>query len=224
MEPNQCPCDDLRQTELPALGASIPRRGNRLTRFLFTLLLRLMGWRIVGQLPDLPRLVFVGAPHTSNGDFFMTAFTMAALGVDVHFVMKHTPFVGPVGWFLRWFGGIPLDRDRTRDFVSQMVDEFDSREQFLLAIMPEGTRGKGQGHDGKGWRSGFYHIAHNAGVPLVMVKFDYSNRRMRVGPIFWPGSDYETELPLIQAEFADIVGRHPKLMLDLKKPAVAKAV
>ncbi|HQF71189.1 MAG TPA: lysophospholipid acyltransferase family protein [Promineifilum sp.] len=219
MEPTESSLDTLRRTELPTLGTSIPRRGNRLTRIFFTLLLRLMGWRVVGQLPDLPRLVFVGAPHTSNGDFFMTALTMAALGIDVHFVMKHTPFVGPVGWFLRWFGGIPLDRDHTRDFVSQMVDVFDSREQFLLAIMPEGTRSVV-----KGWRSGFYHIAHNAGVPLVMVKFDYPNRRMRVGPVFWPSGDYETELPLIQAEFADIAGRHPELMLAMKETTVAKAI
>ncbi len=219
MEPTQSPLDEPYQTDLPELGASIPRRGNRLTRFFFTLLLRLMGWRVVGQIPDQPRLVFVGAPHTSNGDFFMTAFTMAALGVDVHFVMKHTPFVGPVGWFLRWFGGIPLDRDHTRDFVTQMVDELDRREQFLLAIMPEGTRSVV-----KGWRSGFYHIAYNARVPLVMVKFDYANRRMRVGPVFWPSGDYAAELPLIQAEFANIAGCHPELMLALPKPVVAEPV
>ena len=213
MEPTLSPSTDIQQTELPKLGRSIPRRGNRLTRTLFTFLMRLFGWRVVGHAPDLPRFVFVGAPHTSNGDFFMTAFTMAALGVDVHFVMKHTPFVGPVGWFLRWFGGIPLDRGHTRDFVSQMVDEFEQRDQFLLAIMPEGTRGKD--HVGKGWRSGFYYIAHGAGVPLVMVKFDYQNRRMRVGPVFWPAGDYATDLPLIQAEFAAINGRHPELMLSL---------
>ena len=142
MEPTLSPSTDIQQTELPKLGRSIPRRGNRLTRAFFTFLMRLFGWRVVGELPDTPRLVFVGAPHTSNGDFFMTAFTMAALGIDVHFVMKHPPFVGPVGWFLRWFGGIPLDRGHTRDFVSQMVDEFEQRDQFLLAIMPEGTRGK----------------------------------------------------------------------------------
>jgi 1-acyl-sn-glycerol-3-phosphate acyltransferase len=182
--------------------------------------MRLFGWRVVGHAPDLPRFVFVGAPHTSNGDFFMTAFTMAALGVDVHFVMKHTPFVGPVGRFLRWFGGIPLDRGQTRDFVSQMVAEFGEREQFLLAIMPEGTRGKD--HVSKGWRSGFYYIAHGAGVPLVMVKFDYQNRRMRVGPVIWPSGDYATDLPLIQDEFADIKGRHPELMLGLKGQATAK--
>ena len=220
MEPTLSRSIDVHQVELPALGAGIPRRGNRLTRAFFTFLMRLFGWRVVGLVPDLSRFVFVGAPHTSNGDFFMTAFTMAALGVDVHFVMKHTPFVGPLGRFLRWFGGVPLNRGQTRDFVSQMVAEFGEREQFLLAIMPEGTRGKD--HVAKGWRSGFYYIAHGAGVPLVMVKFDYQNRRMRVGPTLWPSGDYAADLPLIQDEFADIKGRHPEFMLGLKEQVSAK--
>lgn len=213
MYPDTPASTDLHQTVVPEIGASVPRRGNRLTRALMTFLLRLFGWRITGEIPDLPRLVLVGAPHTSNADFFMTAFAMVALGVDVHFVMKHTPFVGPVGWFLRWFGGIPLDRDRTRDFVSQMVDEFDRRERFLLAIMPEGTRGTNTAS--KGWRSGFYYIAKRAGVPLVMVVFDYANRCMRVGPTVIPGEDYDTDLPAIQAHFAGVRGRKPELTLAL---------
>ena len=183
----------------------------------WSLVMRLFGWRAVGEVPDLSRFVFVGAPHTSNLDFFMTALTMAALGVDVHFVMKHTPFVGPVGWFLRWFGGIPLDRDRSRDFVSQMVEEFENRDRFLLAIMPEGTRGKDRDSATKGWRSGFYHIARGAGVPLVMVLFDYGNKRMRVGPTVWPGESYEAELPRIQALFEGIEGRNPERMMAVGK-------
>lgn len=219
MEPTLSEIETITYTTLPHLGVDVPRRGNRLSRGFWTLVLRLMGWRVVGQLPDRPRFVFVGAPHTSNQDFFMTALAMAALGVDVHFVMKHTPFVGPVGWFLRWFGGIPLDRDRTRDFVAQMVDEFDGREQFLLAIMPEGTRGKDHESASKGWRSGFYHIARGAAVPLVMVVFDYANKRLRVGPTVWPGESYEADLPVIQGFFAGVAGKNVErtLVLDSTK-------
>jgi len=216
MEP--FPVDDtLVETVLPELGTAIPRRGNRLSRGFWSLVMRLFGWRVVGQVPDLPRFVLVGAPHTSNLDFFMTALTMASLGIDIHFVMKHTPFVGPVGWFLRWFGGIPLDRTRTRDFVSQMVDEFAARERFLLAIMPEGTRGKDVDSSTKGWRSGFYYIAQGADVPLVMVVFDYAAKRMRVGPTVWPGESYAADLPRIQSLFAGVTGRNPKRMLQLEK-------
>ena len=213
MQPNLPAADELAYTRLPTVGASIPRRGNRLTRGIMSFLMRLFGWRIVGEVPDLPRFVFVGAPHTSNSDFFMTAFTMVALGVDIHFVMKHTPFVGPLGRFLRWLGGIPIDRDRTRDFVSQMVDEFNKRDKFLLAIMPEGTRGSHSA--GKGWRSGFYYIAKGAGVPLLMVIFDYANREMRVGPTIFPGENYEADLPEIQAHFVGVRGRKPERTLAL---------
>jgi 1-acyl-sn-glycerol-3-phosphate acyltransferase len=127
--------------------------------------------------------------------------------------MKHTPFVGPVGWFLRWFGGYAVDRDKTRDFVAQMVDEFNACSGFLLAIMPEGTRGSQQ--ETKGWRSGFYYIARGSGAALVMVVFDYANRRMRVGPTFWPGESYEADLPVIQALFAGVDGRRPERTLEL---------
>lgn len=219
MEPMVSDRVNIESTTLPQLGTAIPRRGNRLSRGFWSLVMRLFGWQAVGEVPDLPRFVFVGAPHTSNLDFFMTALTMAALGADVHFVMKHTPFVGPVGWFLRWFGGIALDRDRSRDFVSQMVDEFEHRDQFLLAIMPEGTRGKDRDSATKGWRSGFYYIAKGAGVPLVMVLFDYANKRMRVGPMVWPGDSYEADLPRIQALFAGIEGRNPERMMALEKGA-----
>ena len=215
MEPLLSDPENVEYAALPALGPHVPRRGNRLSRGFWMFVLRLFGWRAVGEAPDLPKFVFVGAPHTSNLDFFMTAVTMAALGVRGHFVMKHQPFVGPVGWLLRFLGGIPLDRDRTRDFVSQMVDEFNSRDEFLLAIMPEGTRGKDRDSASKGWRSGFYYIAKGAGVPLVMVLFDYANKRMRVGPTVWPGESYEDDLLRIQALFAGIEGRNPERMMAL---------
>lgn len=215
MEPLPIDTVEIIETTIPELGTAIPRRGNRVSRAFWSLVMRLFGWRVVGQLPDVPRLVFVGAPHTSNLDFFMTALTMASVGLDVHFVMKHTPFVGPVGWFLRWFGGIPLDRDRSRDFVAQMVDEFDRRERFMLAIMPEGTRGKDQDSQSKEWRSGFYYIARGAEVPLVMVVFDYANRRMRVGPTVWPGESYEADLKKVQSFFMGVEGRNPERMLAL---------
>ncbi|MFO7662818.1 MAG: lysophospholipid acyltransferase family protein [Chloroflexota bacterium] len=205
------------QTAIPELGPEIPRRGNALSRAIGRFIMRLFGWQVEGELPDTARLVLVGAPHTSNLDFFMTALTMLALGIDVKFVMKHTAFKGPVGTFLRWFGGIPLDRDRSRDFVSQMVDAFQERDELLLAIMPEGTRSVVSG-----WRSGFYYIALGANVPLVMVVFDYDNRRMHIGPTFIPSGDYETDLPIVQSFFAGVRGRKTERMLSLEIAAKLK--
>lgn len=217
MEPNKDTAVEIEKTIIPELGSSIPRRGNALSRAFGRFIMRLFGWKVVGEMPNRSKIVLVGAPHTSNSDFFMTALTMLVLGVDVRFVMKHTPFKGPVGTFLRWFGGIPLDRDRSRDFVTQMVQTFKHRDSLLLAIMPEGTRSVV-----KGWRSGFYHIAHGAAVPLVMVVFDYGNRRMRIGPTYIPTGDYETDLPLIQSFFVGVKGRKAERMLPLDIPSQAK--
>lgn len=217
MEPPNNSLLDQSNVALPQLGSEIPRRGNAFSQSLGRFIARLFGWQIMGEMPNTAKVVLVGAPHTSNLDFFMTALTMLVLGVDVKFVMKHTPFKGPVGWFLRWFGGIPLDRDRSRDFVSQMVDAFNERKSLLLAIMPEGTRSVV-----KGWRSGFYYIALNAGVPLVMVVFDYGNRQMRIGPTFIPSGDYETDLPIIQSFFVGVKGRKVERMLSLESPSHSK--
>jgi 1-acyl-sn-glycerol-3-phosphate acyltransferase len=217
MEPPVDPALTFPTTILPEVGSEVPRRGNALSRAFGRLIARLFGWQVLGEVPNTSKLVFVGAPHTSNLDFFMTALTMLVLGVDLNFVMKHTPFKGPVGWFLRWFGGIPLDRDRSRDFVSQMVDTFEERQSLLLAIMPEGTRSVVEG-----WKSGFYYIALGAGVPLVMVIFDYENRQMRIGPTFIPSGDYDTDLPLIQSYFVGVKGRNLERMLALDIPIQAK--
>lgn len=207
----------LDHSRLPDVGGRVPRRGNGLSRRFFRGLMALFGWRVVGELPDISKMLFVGAPHTSNADFFMTALTMFNLGVDLHFVMKHTVFKGLIGAVLRFLGGIALDRDQTRDFVRQMVDKFNERESLLLAIMPEGTRSVVPG-----WRSGFYYIARGADVPMVPVVFDYANRRMRIGPTLWAGESYEADLPIIQSYFAGVRGRKPGRMTDLGTPQPVK--
>jgi 1-acyl-sn-glycerol-3-phosphate acyltransferase len=165
--------------------------------------MRLAGWRVDGEVPDLPKIMLIGAPHTSNWDYILTILTMISLGVDLHYVAKHTAFAGPFGWLFRWLGGISLDRGTTQNFVQQMALEFDRRRQFILAIMPEGTRSKVHR-----WRSGFYYIAVEATVPILPVVFDYSERIMHLGPLFQPSGDYERDLPLIQARFAGIRGHN----------------
>jgi 1-acyl-sn-glycerol-3-phosphate acyltransferase len=195
----------LELVEWPTVGVNPPARGNAFSEALGKGLLKLYGWRVVGWTPDVPKFVLIGAPHTSNWDYFLSQTTGMSLRVDLHFVMKHTPFIGPVGSLLRWLGGIPLDRDRSRDFVSQMVDEFNSREKFVLAITPEGTRTKvGE------WRSGFYYIALGAKVPIVLVKFDWEHKQVRVGPALHPTGDYEADLAHIKELYAEVKGKHGK--------------
>ncbi len=132
---------------------------------------------------------------------------MMALGGDLHYVVKHSFFKNPLGGIFRWLGGVSVDRSTTRGFVEQMAGEFERRERFALAIMPEGTRSKVSG-----WRSGFYFISLKADVPIALVAFDYKYKKMRLGIGLKPTGDYEAELPVFQGYFTNIQGRHPNLV------------
>ena len=197
--------NDYHEKGMPELGERVPRRGNGLSKTGARAIMRAAGWRIIGEAPDEPKMLLVGAPHTSNWDYIFTMLTVFSLGVDLHFVAKQSLFDNPLGGVMRFSGGVPIDRQASEGFVDQMVAEFNKRETFVLAIMPEGTRGKV--HQ---WRSGFYHIAQGAGVPIVLVIFDYSNKIMHLGPTYWPTGDYEADLALIQSSFDGIDGKHPQ--------------
>ena len=165
----------------------------------------LAGWRIAGWVPDSPKLLLIGAPHTSNFDYLLTLLTAMSLGVDLHYVAKRQLFDHPLGGFFRWLGGVRLDRQQTNGFVEQMVREFERREAFLLALMPEGTRSRT-----KGWRTGFYYIALQADVPITLVTFDYGARLMLLGPSFRPTGDLTADMAAIRSHYDGIQGRHPQ--------------
>jgi 1-acyl-sn-glycerol-3-phosphate acyltransferase len=186
------------------LGPSVPRAGNALTRALAHGVLGLGGWRVEGDVPDEPKLVLVGAPHTTNLDFALTKLTAAALGVRVSWVGKQSLFPRPLARIGRVLGGIPVDRASSQGFVDAMVAEFGRRERFYLAVMPAGSRATPDR-----WRSGFYYIARDADVPLLLVGFDWSRRTMRLGPMLRVGREarFEDELARIRAGFDGISGR-----------------
>jgi 1-acyl-sn-glycerol-3-phosphate acyltransferase len=186
------------------VGPSVPRAGNALTRALARGALRVAGWRIEGTVPDEPKLVLVGAPHTTNWDFLLTKLTAGALGVRLFWVGKQSLFPGWLAPLGRRLGGIPVDRASSDGFVDTMVAEFRRRDRFYLALMPAGSRSTPDR-----WRSGFYYIARDAGVPLFLVGFDWDRRTMRLGPVLDapPGTRYEDEVARIQANFEGLTGR-----------------
>ncbi len=190
---------------VPELGESIPRRGGSLSKAGARALMSAAGWRIIGEVPDEPKILLVGAPHTSNWDYIFTVLTTYSLGVDLHFVAKHSLFKKPLGGLMRRTGGLPINRGTSEGFVEQMVEEFNKRDSFILAIMPEGTRSRAEACQ---WRSGFYYIAQGAGVPITLVIFDYGRKIMHLGPTFWPSGDYEADLAQIQSHFAGIEGKY----------------
>ena len=167
-------------------------------------ILKLIGWRMVGELPA-PKSVLIGAPHTSNWDFPLALLCFWSLSIPARWVAKHTIFRWPVGGLLRRLGGIPLDRAATRDFVKQVVDEFDEASELTFVLAPEGTRSH-RDH----WRSGFYWIAHGAGVPIVLGYVDYANRIGGIGDSFMPSGDIEADMDRIRRFYADKTGKHPE--------------
>ena len=152
---------------IPRLGASVPRRGSALLRRAGQAMLAVIGWRIEGEIPDLPKFVIAVAPHTSNWDFVVGMAVMFALDLRLSFLGKHTLFRGPLAPFLRWLGGIAVDRDNHHGVVGDAVRGFEDSPQRVLAIAPEGTR-KPVAH----FKSGFLHIARAAGVPVVLATLD----------------------------------------------------
>jgi 1-acyl-sn-glycerol-3-phosphate acyltransferase len=183
----------------------LPRRGNRLTRWLGRALLRALGWRIQGSLPDLPKQVVIAAPHSSNWDWVYGMGAMFALGVRVSWMGKQELFGPFLGAIMRWFGGIPVDRAATGGMVGQMVAAFESRERLLLGITPEGTRQRVER-----WKTGFHRIAQGAGVPITLTYLDYAKREIGVGPTYVAAEDRELDIAHIRAFYRDIQGRYYK--------------
>lgn len=190
-------------TEGKEAGAQLPPRGNRVTRALALFFMMLIGWRIGGNIPDLQKLIIIGAPHTSNWDFVLVIATATALGVRISWMGKNSLFKGPLGPIFRWLGGIPVNRQAAHGVVGENVAAFSLQEKLILCITPEGTRSQV-----RKWKSGFYQIALGAKVPLLLAGFDYVNKVVDFGPLFEPSGDYEADLALIKAHYAPIQGKH----------------
>jgi len=187
------------------LGATIHRRGNILTRAIARGLMRLAGWRCAGSLPDLPRMVVIAAPHTSNWDFIVGVGCMFSAGFRVSFLGKDSLFRGVLGPIMRWLGGHPVNRASPRGVVDQTVERIRAADRFILALAPEGTRKRVTE-----WKTGFWRVAKAADLPIVLGYFDYGKKEVGFGPVVWPG-DLEKDLDDIQAFYRTKRGKRPEL-------------
>ncbi len=167
-------------------------------------IMRLAGWRVDGTLPDLPKYIIVGAPHTSNWDFILFLGIVFRLKINVSYMGKAELFRNPLGWFFYYCGGIPVDRSKSTGLVEQTVEACEKAEHFILVITPEGTR-----HGVKEWKRGFYHIAKGAGIPIVLGKVDSRHKIVRIGEVFHPTEDIEADMKAIQGAFKGLVGIRP---------------
>lgn len=151
----------------------------------------------MGPAPTLKKYVLTAAPHTSNWDFPLMIATTRHFGVKVSWIGKHTLFKGPLGWFLRATGGIGVNRSSPQNLVSQMVDAFDRADELVVCVPPEGTRSRAPY-----WKSGFYHMARSAGVPLVLGYIDAHKKECGFGPTIWPSGNLRADMDQIRDFFA----------------------
>ncbi len=181
-----------------------------IARFIF----KLTGWQVVGAFPDdLKKAVIIAAPHTSYWDFFYARIAFFIMDIPMRVTIKKEVVNNPVfGWFVRGLGGIAIDRTpkpgltKKRSMVDAMVDMINEREQLIMMVTPEGTR-----KQVKRWKSGFYRVAQQANVPIVLGYLDYAKKHAGIGPVFYPTGDYEKDVEEIKDFYRSKAGKYPEL-------------
>jgi 1-acyl-sn-glycerol-3-phosphate acyltransferase len=184
-----------------------PIRGIFIFYWLGVFLMWLTGWRVEGKVPDEKKCVFVVAPHTSNWDVIIAILVTFVLRMRSYWMAKHTIFVPPLSWLLRAYGAVPINRSKSHSVVDQVVAEFNARDTMLIAVATEGTRKYTEY-----WKSGFYHIALKAKVPIAFGFVDYKRKVAGIGGIMYPTGNVKEDMDKIRAFYEQITPRHPERM------------
>lgn len=169
-------------------------------------LLRISGWTLTDKsLPDAKKIICIFAPHTSNWDFVVMIIAKFAFGIKVRFLGKHSLFIWPFGWFFRALGGMPVVRHNNYNVVAQVVELLESNETILLALAPEGTRSYKPY-----WKTGFYHIAEKADLPLLMFYLDNKTRTIGFGELFKVTGDIDADMEVFRDFYKHKEGFNPQ--------------
>ena len=161
---------------------------------------KLLGWKVVGNTnfsrDTVKKAVIIALPHTSWHDFYIGVLLRKVLGIKTNFIGKKELFVGPLGWYLRAIGGAPIDRQTKENKVVAIAKLFEQRDEFRMAMAPEGTRKKVDK-----WRTGFYYIAKQAKVPILMFTLDFENKQNKISEPFYPTDDMEADFKFMKDFF-----------------------
>jgi 1-acyl-sn-glycerol-3-phosphate acyltransferase len=174
-------------------------------RRLAVVALRLRGWRLSGEPPDLPKYLIVLAPHTCNWELLLGLLAAAGFGLRISWLGKHTIFRWPIAGLLRHLGGIPVRRNQHGGLVGQVVAAYAAADSLVVGMTPEGTRSLT-----RYWKSGFYHIALGARIPIVLASIDRPTRRIELGPTLEPSGDPHRDMEAIRLFYANVQGIHPE--------------
>lgn len=187
----------------PGLPPSAPSAHGGMFRAFARFLLRLGGWKFVGAFPDVPHLLLIAAPHSSAWDAYWGLLVKIAYGMDISFLAKRETFWFPLGPLLSWLGGMPIDRRSASGVVEQVAASFAANDRKWVVLAPEGTR-----RAVDKWRSGFWHIAKRANVPLCGVYFHYPERTIGIGPVFDLTDDADADIARIRAWYRPYQGKN----------------
>jgi 1-acyl-sn-glycerol-3-phosphate acyltransferase len=174
-------------------------------------ILKLIGWHFDDRLPAEKKFIVLGAPHTTNWDLPITLLCFWSTQKHISWVGKKQLFIGPLSYFFRALGGIPVDRSASTGFINQIADQFDITEEMILAIAPEGTRSKTDY-----WKTGFYYIALTAKVPICLAYVDYPNRTSGFGDVIIPSGDIHQDFEKIKLFYKDKTGKIPENQGEIK--------
>jgi len=175
---------------------------HRLSGFLY---FRVLGWKLIGKFPDVDKCVVIVVPHTHWMDFFLGLLVRKVIDKEINYIAKQSLFKPPFGWFFRWTGGVPVDRTKSSNTVDSIVQIFEQRKVFRFALAPEGTRKKVSA-----LKTGFYHIAKKARVPILMVAFDFGKKQVKISENFYPTDNIQKDFKQIRKFFNGVKGKVPE--------------
>lgn len=178
------------------------------------MLIKILRWQPVGPTPDFKKYILIVAPHTSNWDLLYGAITAFALKLDLYFMAKHQLFRKPFGPLMRWLGAIRIDRRESHDTVKTMINMFDQYDKLVIAIPPEGTRSQV-----KYWKTGFYHIAKGARLPIAAGFINIAEKTAGIGPVIHPTGDIEKDMITLKDFYAGISDRYKNVenLVDIER-------
>ncbi len=174
-------------------------------KFLVKTILKLRGWQLNVNPPQEKKFILIAAPHTSNWDFPLALLCFWTLDLKIYWVAKIQMFRGPLHYLFTVLGGIPVDRNASSGFINQIAEKIKCADEMVIAIAPEGTRSKT-----KYWKSGFYHIASAAKIPICLGYIDYANKTLGFKQIMYPSGDIKTDMTIIADFYQKIKGKHPQ--------------
>jgi len=170
---------------------------------------KILGWKVVGNTDfskdEIKKAVIIAAPHTSWHDFYMGVLLRSVLNIKTNFVGKKELFVFPLGWLFRLLGGAPIDRHTKENKVSAIAKLFSEKDEFRMTMSPEGTRKKVEK-----WRTGFYYIAKEAKVPIIMFTLDFENKQNKISEPFYPTDNVEKDFEFMHAFYKNVKGKIPE--------------